>query len=150
MVNDARLVDQHVGELLSGLVDGELTQQERQRVVLHCKQCEECRQNLAGLRALRERIGKSQLSELGEDKWRETMNESTVQATRGIGWLLFIAGILAIAGVGLYEFIVEPGMPIWLKLILVAIYGGLAVLLFSVLRQRLIERKTDKYKDVEI
>jgi hypothetical protein len=31
-----------------------------------------------------------------------------------------------------------------------AIYGGLAALLISVLRQRLIERKTDKYKDVEI
>ena len=78
------------------------------------------------------------------------MNETTVQATRSIGWLLIIAGILAIAGVSLYAFIIEPGMPIWMKLILVAIYGGLALLLFSVVRQRLIERKTDKYKDVEI
>ena len=150
MVNEIRLVDQHVGELLSGFVDGELTQQERQRVTLHCEQCGECRQNLAELQALRERIGKSHLSEVGEDKWRETMNETTVQTSRGIGWLLFIAGILAVAGVGLYGFIVEPGLSVWMKLILVAIYGGLALLLFSVLRQRLIERKTDKYKDVEI
>jgi hypothetical protein len=37
-----------------------------------------------------------------------------------------------------------------MKLIVIAIYGGLATLLYSVLRQRLIERKTDKYKDVEI
>jgi Flp pilus assembly protein TadB len=150
MVKETRLVDQHVGELLSGFVDGELTQQERQRVTLHCDQCGDCRQSLAELRALRERIGKSRLSEVGEDEWRETMNETTVQTTRGIGWLLFIAGILAVAGVGLYGFIVEPGMPIWMKLILVAIYAGLALLLVSVLRQRLIERKTDKYKDVEI
>jgi membrane protein implicated in regulation of membrane protease activity len=78
------------------------------------------------------------------------MNETTVQTSRGIGWLLFIAGILAVAGVGLYGFIVEPGLSIWMKLILVAIYGGLALLFFSVLRQRLIERKTDKYEDVEI
>jgi Flp pilus assembly protein TadB len=150
MVKETRLVDQHVGELLSGFVDGELTQQERQRVTLHCDQCGDCRESLAGLRALRGRIGKSRLSEVGEDQWRETMNETTVQTTRGIGWLLFIAGILAAAGVGLYGFIVEPGMPIWMKLILVAIYAGLALLLVSVLRQRLIERKTDKYKDVEI
>ena len=150
MVNEIRLVDQHVGELLSGFVDGELTQQERQRIKLHCEQCDECPQNLAELRALRDRIGTARLSDVGEDKWRETMNDMTVQTSRGIGWLLFIAGILAVTGVGLYQFIVEPGMPTWMKLILVAIYGGLVVLLFSVLRQRLIERKTDKYKDVEI
>ena len=150
MVKQSHFIDQHVGELLSGYVDGELTQQERQRVSLHCEQCDECRQNLAELRALRERIGKARLSEVGEDKWRETMNDSTVQTTRSIGWLLFIAGVLAIAGVGLYGFIVEDGMPIWAKLMITAIYGGLVVLLFSVLRQRIIERKTDKYKDVEI
>jgi predicted anti-sigma-YlaC factor YlaD len=150
MVKQSHFIDQHVGELLSGYVDGELTQQERQRVTLHCERCDECRQNLAELQALRERIGKARLSEVGEDKWRETMNDSTVQTSRGIGWLLFIAGVLAIAGVGLYGFIVEDSMPVWAKLIMTAIYGGLAVLLFSVLRQRLIERKTDKYKDVEI
>jgi Flp pilus assembly protein TadB len=101
-------------------------------------------------RALRESISRASLSGIGKDKWREAMKNTTVRTTRGIGWLLFIAGLLAIAGIGLYGFIVDTGIPIWMKLILVAIYGGLAVLLFSVLRQRLIERKTDKYKDVEI
>ena len=150
MVNEKRLVDQHVGELLSGFVDGELTQQQRQLVTLHCGECDECRNNLANVRALRKRIGKARLSEVGEDKWRETMTDTSIQVSRGIGWLFFIAGLLAIAGVGLYTFIVEAGIPIWLKLIMVAIYGGLATLLYSVLRQRLIERKTDKYKNVEI
>ena len=36
------------------------------------------------------------------------------------------------------------------KLIIVGVYGGLAGLLISVVRQRLIERKTDKYKNVRI
>jgi len=150
MVNQKRLSDQHVGELLSGYIDGELTQQERQRVTLHCEGCGECRQNLAELRTLRERIGKSHLSEVGEDKWRETMKDPTVQTSRRIGWILFVAGILVVAGVGLLGFIFSEGTSVWMKLVLVAIYGGLALLLFSVLRQRLIERKTDKYKDVEI
>lgn len=139
-----------MGEWLSGFVDGELTQQQRQRVSLHCEQCPECRQNLEGLRALRERIGRASISEVGEDKWRETMDDTTVRTTRSIGWLVFVAGLLAIGGVGLFAFVTEPGMPLGMKLILVAIYGGLGVLFFSVLRQRLIERKTDKYKDVEI
>lgn len=143
-------INEHVGDWLSGLIDGELTQQDRQRVMLHCDQCDQCRRDLEELRALRERIGKARLSEVGEDHWRETMDDPTVKTTRGIGWVLFIAGILVIAGVGLLAFLTEPGIPLWTKLTMVAIYGGLAVLLFSVLRQRLIERKTDKYKDVEI
>ena len=150
MVENRRLKDSHVGELLSGYVDGELTQQQRQLVMLHCEACDECRDNLDRLRELRERIKGSGLSEVGEDKWRETMDDSSVQLSRGIGWLMFIAGLLAIVGIGLFMFMFDDSVPLGMKLIMIAIYGGLATLLFSVLRQRLIERKTDKYKDVEI
>lgn len=150
MVNMRQGIDQHVGEQLSGFLDGELTQQERQIVSLHCDVCSECRENLARLRELRERIGNANLSEVGEDKWRETMNDTTVQTTRSIGWLMFITGLLIVAGIGLVAFVINDEIPVGIKLLMVAIYGGLAMLLFSVLRQRLIERKTDKYKDVEI
>jgi predicted anti-sigma-YlaC factor YlaD len=150
MNDDKRQVDQHVGELLSGFVDGELTQQQRQLVTLHCDNCIECRENLANLHELRQRISKAKLSEVGEDKWRETMNVPTVQTTRSIGWLLFIAGLLVIAVIGLVGFIFSDEIPVGMKLIMIAVYGGLATLLYSVLRQRIIERKTDKYKDVEI
>lgn len=78
------------------------------------------------------------------------MNDSHVQTARSIGWLLFIAGLLVIAGIGVFGFLFSSDVPIGMKLIIIAIYGGLATLLYSVLRQRLIERKTDKYKDVEI
>jgi len=143
-------IDTHVGEMLSGFVDGELTQQQRQRVTLHCENCAECRDNLDSLRVLRERIAGAGLSEIGEDKWRESMNESTVEITRGIGWILFIAGLLIDAVIGLVGFIFSDEISVGMKLLLSSIYGGLGLLLFSVLRQRLIERKTDKYKDVEI
>lgn len=141
---------EHVGKLLSGYVDGELTQQERQRVERHCEVCGQCRTELADLRKVRERVRGATLSPLGEDIWRETMNDSAVKTSRGIGWLLAIGGLLAIAGVGVYEFITDTGIETYMKVIVGAIYGGGALLFLSVLRQRLIERKTDKYKDVEI
>ena len=150
MPNENRPLDQHMDDLLSGFVDGELTQQDRQRVTLHCENCAQCRENLTDLQALRERISNAHLSEVGEDKWRETMNDTSVQTPRSIGWLLLIAGLLTIAGVALVGFLFSDEIHIGMKLILIAIYGGLAALLYSVLRQRLIERKTDKYKDVEI
>lgn len=150
MGNSNRPMDDHVGEWLSGLLDGELTQQERQKVSLHCEQCAECRENLENLRVLRKRVGNAVLSEIGEDKWREHMTDPLVQTTRNLGWLIFIAGLLAAAGIALGTFIFDDSMPLREKLIISAIYGGLAILFLSVLRQRLIERKTDKYKDVEI
>ena len=150
MANDKRSIAEHVGEQLSGYIDGELTQQERQRVVLHCENCAQCRQDLEEIQALRQRISDARLSVIGEDKWRETMKDSTVQTSRSIGWMLFIAGLVIAFGVGLITFLADSGMSLLEKFIFFAIYGGLATLLFSVLRQRLIERKSDKYKDVEI
>ena len=143
-------IDQHVGELLSGYIDGELTQQERQRVDIHCESCAECLQLRSELRELRRDVGDARLSEIGEDKWREMMSDSTVQATRGIGWLLLIGGFLALAGNGIYELLTDPSVGWPEKLLVAVIYGGFALLFVSVLRQRLIERKSDKYKDVEI
>lgn len=150
MTNQQQHVDQHVDELLSGLVDGELTQQQRQLVRLHCESCKACSENLESLRALRKRIGDAALSEVGEDQWRENMNDKRVETPRSIGWILFVGGLLIIAGIGVFGFIFSDEIHIAMKLLIIAIYGGLATLLYSVLRQRLIERKTDKYKDVEI
>ena len=150
MTSNSRSLDEHVGELLSGYIDGELTQQQRQRVEIHCEGCADCRKELDGLRDLRQKVGNARLSELGEDNWRETMDETTVRASRGIGWVLFIGGVLAVAGIVIYQFVIDTSIELHMKLIIGAIYGGLAVLFISVLRQRLIERKTDKYKDVEI
>jgi hypothetical protein len=150
MTSKTGTIGDHVGDLLSGYIDGELTQQERQQVEAHCDGCAECSTVLDELRALRRTVAKTRLSEIGEDIWREQMDDTTVRTSRGIGWLLLIGGILALAGIGLYQFVIDSSMALRDKLIIASIYGGLAVLFFSVLRQRLIERKTDKYKDVEI
>ena len=61
-----------------------------------------------------------------------------------------ISGILFEAGNAVIAFLTDPSIELRAKLIAGAIYGGLALLFISVLRQRLIERRTDKYKDVEI
>jgi putative zinc finger protein len=150
MANKTQHIDEHVGELLSGYLDGELTQQERQRVEIHLDACTECKTSLDELRALRESIGKARLSAVGQDVWREMMDEPVVRTTRSIGWLLLIGGILIVMGFGLFAFVFDSSLSLVEKLVAGAIYGGLALLFYSALRQRLRERKTDKYKDVEI
>jgi len=150
MASNTHTIDEHVGEWLSGYIDGELTQQQRQRVEIHCSDCSDCETELNELRALRSDVSNARLSEYGEDVWRENMDDGTVTMTRGIGWILFLGALLVCGAIGIYEFVLDSSMGIFEKLLIGAVYGGLALLFFSVLRQRLIERKTDKYKDVEI
>ena len=142
--------EEHVGAMLSGYIDGELTQQQAQRVRLHCDSCAECAEQLQQLETLRREVGKTRLSPLGEDIWREHMKEPTVEITRGIGWILFILGVLGITGIAIYQFVIDTGMPMHIKVLTSLVWLGMGALLVSVLRQRLIERKSDKYKDVEI
>lgn len=149
-MNNSSGGEAHVGERLSGYLDGELTQQQKQRVDLHLADCADCRAMLRELEDLRCRMGRSGLSSKYEDEWRENMDDSGVQLTRGIGWLLFIGAVLIIAAVAVFQFITDPGISGFMKFLISAFYLGLAALFVSVLRQRLIERKTDKYKDVEI
>ena len=79
------------------------------------------------------------------------MNDTTIKASRGIGWLMLVGGLLIAAGLAVYEFVMNVNsLPLTVRLIVGGVYGGLLLLFVSVLRQRLIERKTDKYKDVEI
>ena len=151
-MNESRagMANKHVGERLSGYLDGELTQQHRQRVELHLADCEECRAMLGELEDLRRRMGHSGLSPKHEDHWREDMDDLGVKLSRGMGWLLLIGAALVIGGFIVFSFLTDPGISGGWKLVISAFYLGLAGLFVSVLRQRLIERKTDKYKDVEI
>ena len=77
------------------------------------------------------------------------MADTTVGITRGLGWLLFLAGVLALGGLAIYALVLDDEAPLYIKLGVGALYGGLALLLLSVLRQQLIARKTDKHKDIQ-
>ncbi|MDE0451564.1 MAG: hypothetical protein OXI90_07340 [Gammaproteobacteria bacterium] len=78
------------------------------------------------------------------------MSEKSTDSSLGIatiGWILFAVGLVVVAVLGFQAFLEAP---LLIKLLLAGIYGGLGLLLVSVLRQRLIERKSDKYLDVDI
>ncbi len=146
-MNDSDDID----ELLSGYLDGELTQQEHQRVRVLCETNAEYREKLEELRVLREQVGQMSFDTHDARQWRETMNDIPTRTTRGLGWLLLIGGALVAAGFFVVEFFRNvDGLGLIERLIIGGIYGGLLLLFVSVLRQRLIERKNDKYKDVEI
>ncbi len=77
------------------------------------------------------------------------MVNSTTKVTSGIGWLLLVAGVLVLGGFAIYALAMDASTPLYLRLGVGALYGGLGLLLLSVLRQQLAARRTDRYKDVQ-
>ena len=78
------------------------------------------------------------------------MDKAVDRTTRRIGWLLLGGAALVLVGYVGYQFVLAETETPLVKWAVGAFYVGLAVLLLSVLRQRLVARKKDPYKDVEI
>ena len=141
-----------VDELLSGYLDGELTQKDRQQVDLHLGSCARCTARLGELDSLSASVGRlrDEMNPEDREQWRKVMDNAFDRTLRGMGWLILVGAVLLLVGYGGYEFILSDVEPPFVKWAVGAVYLGLAVLLLSVLRQRLSASKTDKYKDVEI
>ena len=141
---------QHIAELISGYVDCELTQQDRQRVELHLESCAKCRESYEQISQLRQKVGRLTYGELSNEEWSRIMNDLTVRTSRGTGWVLYVVGLLIVVSYGAYAFAVDDDVPALVKTGIAGIVVGAILLLISVLRQRLIARKSDRYKDVQI
>lgn len=142
---------QRINELVSGYLDGELTQGDMQRVDVHLKSCARCRQMLDDMTKLRGAVARSQSPmELEQQQWERIMNDLPARASSGVGWILLISGFVALTGISIWQFAIDNQVPWYIKLAIGAAGFGTLFLFLSVLRQRLISWKSDKYKDVQI
>ena len=91
---------------------------------------------------------KEPLPEVWDKYWYRVYN----RLERGIGWILFSIGLIILIATGgfyaIQSFLTNPDIPIPEKIGLSAFFLGSAVLIVSVLREKLTLRKTDKYKDI--
>jgi hypothetical protein len=137
--------------MISGYVDDELLQGERQQVDVHLRSCQKCKSVFDDMVKLRKAVSDSATKlELSQSEWEKIMNDMPSKASAGIGWILLIAGTLTLTGFLVWEFAISDEPPLYVKLAVSSIIFGFVSLFGSVLRQRLIARKTDPYKDVQI
>ena len=136
-------------ELISPYLDGELLQFKAQLFENHIQQCERCRSALDKSRKLSAEMKSMQFAEPTQDELRAARPQIVIQVTRGLGWMLTLGVLVVMVGFGLYEFIVEPGVEALTKLLVLGAILGPTLLFVSVLHQRIVESKTDKYREVE-
>jgi predicted anti-sigma-YlaC factor YlaD len=141
---------QQVEELLTGYLDAELTQQESQRVAVHIEECPQCRQTYQQLKQLQHAVQDAHYPNMEQDALEKIVNDMTSKTIQGVAWFSLSAGLTMIIAMAVYAFWVDTGMSWYEKLAMSLIWGGGIGLFISVLRQRLISRKTDKYRRVKL
>lgn len=140
-------------EMLSGYVDGELTQQQSQQVSQLLERDELARQIHEDLQQLKQHIATAEYPSLNEadlNHLDSIMNDRTASSLQLYGWVAVVTGFLILTVPFLYAFLVNDTIALWIKLGATLLYGGGLMLFISVLRQRLLTRKSDKYNKVRL
>lgn len=112
----------------------------------------ECKSEWEEFTKLNKLTGGIQMKLPEQEKWDQYWSNIFNRLERRIGWILFSIGLIILIATGGYYaiegFLTNPDIPITEKIGLSAFFLGSAVLIISVLREKLTLRKTDKYKDI--
>ncbi len=142
---------ERINELISGYLDEELVQGDQQKVEVHLKSCPSCKKVFEDMKQLRDAVSKSSVEvELSREQLELIMNDLPAKTSQGIGWVFLITGILSLAGFLIWQFAIDDEIPLFVKVVVSMISFGIISLFFSVLRQRMLASKSDRYKDVQI
>jgi predicted anti-sigma-YlaC factor YlaD len=134
--------------LISGYIDGELTQGEEQRVRLHLEDCAECRTMTDELRRLKEATMTTEFQVPDDTQWDETPRGRHSGFFRNFGWLILLAWIVGTLGYGLWQVAIDTE-DLFGVVIVFGFWLGFGLVFLSVLIDRLKTRKTDRYRRVQ-
>ena len=152
-MKDPRPFDPRLEEaLLSAYVDGELDATDVARVEARLADDPEARREVERLRRLKTVTGAMRLKEAPPEAWEDFWLRAYNRGERSLGWLLFGLACLVLAGWGATVLLrgvlgAENLHPVVRAAVVVGV-AGLALLLFSVVRERLHARARTRYKDV--
>lgn len=134
--------------LISGYLDGELTQRDDQRVRLHLEDCADCRSIADGMRKLKEATMTSEFQVPEDTQWDEKPRGGISGFLSNFGWMIVIAWAIALTGYLVW--LVATDAENLLEAILVfGLWLGFGLVFLSVLIDRLKTFKTDPYRRIE-
>ena len=134
--------------LLSGYVDGVLTQADEQRVRVHVEDCAACRRQVEEMQQLREVTMSSRFKVPADDQWSEAPRGAASRLAFGLGWTFVIVWASIVGGYALWEFWTSDE-PFVGKLLAFAPASAVVLLFLSVLIDRLKAMRTDPYRRVQ-
>ena len=136
------------GALLSGWLDGALTQADEQRVRIHLEDCATCRAQVEQMRQWREVTMSAEFHVPPDYQWSERTRSAASRLSLGTGWLVVIVWALALAAYGAWELWTSDETVVE-KVLVFGGWTGFGLLLVGVLLDRLKAMKTDRYREVQ-
>jgi hypothetical protein len=139
--------------LLTKAVDGLLSQDESTEFHGLIAQRPDIRREYESLKSVREVTMELKFKHPPAETWDRYWAGVYARLERGLAWLLISIGaavVLAVVGYNVaVELLEDSSISVTVKIAIGALVLGGALLLVSVLREKLIMRKTDKYKEVK-
>jgi len=135
--------------LISGYLDGELTQGDTQRVRLHLEECAECSQMADELRRLKEATMTTEFQVPEDTQWDETPRNAASRILQNSGWALAIAWVVGIVAYLVWQIATDAESIRLEAMLSFAILLALGLIVLSALIDRLKTRKTDPYRKVK-
>jgi predicted anti-sigma-YlaC factor YlaD len=135
--------------MLSGYLDGELTQGDQQRVRLHLESCAGCTNELGELRKFREATMNAGFRVPEDTQWDETPRGAISRLLHNSGWL--IAGLWAIGIVAylVWQWATDSESIQFEAMIGFALVLAFGLIILSALVDRVKIRKNDPYRKVQ-
>ena len=142
-----------IKKLLLPYLEGKVSEEEKIIIEEHLKVCDECKREIKEYENLEEGLKMMKLKEPSKEVWDNYWFSVYNRIERKLGWIFLSIGAIIILFFGAYQFIDElvedPQTPLILKIGIIALTFGGAVLFVSILREQLFARKKERYKEVE-
>lgn len=139
-------------DLMMGYLDEELSAEQIRQFEEHLRACKNCKAQLQEFRQLKTITDQMTLIEPEDRLWQQYWDGIYNRVERGIGWIIFsVAAILLIIYGGfkaIEDLITDPTVGLLLKIAMLALLVGLAILFVSVLRERIFFWSKDRYRNV--
>ncbi|HID38856.1 MAG TPA: hypothetical protein EYP36_05010 [Calditrichaeota bacterium] len=139
--------------LLMGKIDGELGPEKLFLLDTHLSVCSKCRAEYERFVQLKKGASEMKFKQLPEMYWDEYWNHVYNKIERGISWILISLGFILVTAFAGYQalesFFTDPEQPLILKIGTAFLVLGIIFLFVSVLREKLMVKKVDKYRGIQ-
>ena len=139
--------------LMMQALDHEISAGDEAKLTAHLKECSRCRAEFQKMQNLKEVTIEMKKSLLPEMVWDEYWRHLYNRLERGVAWIFISIGAIIVLGFAAVQFVQsvlnESDLNSLEKFGILTLTFGFVVLLISVLREKLMLRSHDKYREVQ-
>ncbi len=148
-----RIDCQTAQHLMMRKIDNGITPEENKLLEAHLQECPRCQKDFEDIQHVKEVTATMKRELLPDMAWEEYWHHLYNRLERGIAWILISVGLIIILGIAAVDFFQEvvfhPKMGLLERVGVPTLVLGIIILLISVIREKLMTRKVDKYREIQ-